>query len=360
MWMDFQCTNSGDMQIGHLRERYLWGPAVDQILAEEAVDGGTADLVQWTLTDHLNTVRDIARFDPQTGNTTVVNHLIYDAFGKVTSETNSAVASLLLFTARPFDPDTALQNNLNRWYDSRVGRWLSEDPLEVDPNFYRYCGNNPVPYVDPTGLWVWPWDPNADWVWPWDPNATWEPAFLQAFDIIATEMEKVWGQLQDALCGLAKPASNSNIVTCACFVMGVADMAPGVGQVPLVEKADCACNVLTAANLYCNKQFTRAAAYGLLTAIDCMSIELGELLGVPLGGAIGTVLNPGVGTAGGAAVGAVFGDALVDVAAFAVQNYITQGTVLPQAQVNACCQATKEAANALKAAFDKLVGILGK
>ncbi|GIX01682.1 MAG: hypothetical protein KatS3mg112_0619 [Thermogutta sp.] len=86
-------------------------------MAEEAVDGGTADLVQWTLTDHLNTVRDIARFDPQTGATTVVNHLIYDAFGRVTSESNPAVDSLFLFTARPFDPDTGLQNNLNRWYD---------------------------------------------------------------------------------------------------------------------------------------------------------------------------------------------------------------------------------------------------
>ncbi|HPU07807.1 MAG TPA: hypothetical protein PLO20_14810 [Thermogutta sp.] len=31
----------------------------------EAVDGGTADLVAWTLTDHLSTVRDIAKYDPQ-------------------------------------------------------------------------------------------------------------------------------------------------------------------------------------------------------------------------------------------------------------------------------------------------------
>jgi len=55
------------------------------ILAEETVDGGTADLVQWTLTDHLNTVRDIAKYDPDDDMTTVVNHLIDDAFGRVTS-----------------------------------------------------------------------------------------------------------------------------------------------------------------------------------------------------------------------------------------------------------------------------------
>ena len=108
-----------------LEWRYLWGPAVDQILAEENVDNGSDETVQWTLTDHLNTVRDIAKYSSGSDMTTVVHHHIYDAFGKVTAETNPAVDSLFLFTARPFDPDTGLQNNLNRWYDPSVGRWLS-------------------------------------------------------------------------------------------------------------------------------------------------------------------------------------------------------------------------------------------
>lgn len=134
--MDFRRANSQDMQIGHLRERYLWGPAVDQILAEEAVNGGADETVQWTLTDHLNTVRDIAKYDSQTDTTTVVNHPVYDAFGRVTSESNPAVDSLFLFTARPFDAETkqvehlpqkgfgqqSTPKNLNRWYDASVGR----------------------------------------------------------------------------------------------------------------------------------------------------------------------------------------------------------------------------------------------
>ncbi|GAB6166478.1 hypothetical protein JCM19992_24780 [Thermostilla marina] len=128
---------------------------MDQILAEEEVDGGTADLVQWTLTDHLNTVWDIAKYDPGSDMTTVVNHLIYDAFGWVRAESNPAVDSLFLFTARPFDPDTGLQNNLNRWYDPSVGRWISEDPIGFnggDGNLYRYVGNNVPCAVDPGGL----------------------------------------------------------------------------------------------------------------------------------------------------------------------------------------------------------------
>jgi len=148
-------ANSQDMQVGHLRQRYLWGPAVDQILAEEDVDGGTPELVKWTLTDHLNTVRDIARYDSQTDTTTVVNHLVYDAYGNVTSETNSAVESLFLFTARPLDADTGLQNNLNRWYDPSVGRWLSEDPITFaagDANLYRYVANRVTALHDFSGM----------------------------------------------------------------------------------------------------------------------------------------------------------------------------------------------------------------
>ncbi|MBC7350991.1 MAG: RHS repeat-associated core domain-containing protein [Thermogutta sp.] len=105
--------------------------------------------------DHLNTVRDIAKYDPGSDMTTVVNHLIYDAFGQVTSESNPTIDSLFLFTGRPFDSDTQLQNNLNRWYDASVGRWLSEDPIGsagADANLYRYVGNGVILRGDRLGV----------------------------------------------------------------------------------------------------------------------------------------------------------------------------------------------------------------
>jgi len=82
----------------------------------------------------------------------VVNHLVYDAFGNLTSESNPAVDSLFLFTARPFDADTGLQNKLHRWYDPAIRCWLSEDPVQAEINLYRYVANSPVMYVDPSGL----------------------------------------------------------------------------------------------------------------------------------------------------------------------------------------------------------------
>jgi RHS repeat-associated protein len=43
--------------------------------------------------------------------------------------------------------------NQSRWYDSTIGKWLSQDPLgpAPDSNPYRYCGNGPTNAVDPTG-----------------------------------------------------------------------------------------------------------------------------------------------------------------------------------------------------------------
>ena len=67
----------------------------------------------------------------------------------------AAVDCLFGFTGRPLDTNTSLQNNLNRWYDSSVGRWISEDPTGFaagDTNTYRYVGNSPANAVDPSGL----------------------------------------------------------------------------------------------------------------------------------------------------------------------------------------------------------------
>ena len=39
-------------------------------------------------------------------------------------------------------------------YDPTVGRFLEEDPIRFaggDANLYRYVGNSPMNYVDPTG-----------------------------------------------------------------------------------------------------------------------------------------------------------------------------------------------------------------
>gem|GEM_PF-6476855 len=203
MLVQFDREGGGRLTAQDQSHRYLWGPAVDQILADEqlfppateegtsasfplppgegqgegAAHGGGYDLrapgrVLWPLADHLGTVRDLAQYGAASGTTTVVEHRQYDSFGNLASAiapaTNQAAAvdCLFGFTGRPLDSATGLQNNLNRWYDPAVGRWLSPDPLGLaagDANLYRYCFNNSTTIADQSGLWGAGHGTNGQW-----------------------------------------------------------------------------------------------------------------------------------------------------------------------------------------------------
>jgi RHS repeat-associated protein len=149
-------SSGSPLTVEDLSHRYLWqANAVDQLMADERthLDSNSnvvTDEVLWALTDHLGTVRDLVSSDGAT--TSVVNHVVYDSFGNVVSQTDPSHASLFGFTGRPTDSTACLQNNLNRWYDVEIGKWVNKDPIQVDANRYRYCLNDPLSNMDPTGL----------------------------------------------------------------------------------------------------------------------------------------------------------------------------------------------------------------
>jgi RHS repeat-associated protein len=154
--MQFDKDGSGNLTGADLSHRYVWGAAVDQTLADERVSGTSVPgQVVWPVTDQLGTVRDLAVLEAQTGVTSIANHRVYDSYGVLKSQTNAAVDELFGFTGRPLDEATGSQNNLNRWYDAVLGRWMSEDPSGFgsrDTNLYRYCVNGVNDSTDPTGL----------------------------------------------------------------------------------------------------------------------------------------------------------------------------------------------------------------
>ncbi|MEW4566205.1 RHS repeat-associated core domain-containing protein [Bremerella sp. JC770] len=139
-----------------LTDRFMYGPNVDQILASEEVSStSAAGNVLWALTDHLGTVRDVAEYDSGTDATTIENHLAYNSFGEITSETNAAVDFLFGFTSRERDEESDLQYNRARYFGADVGRWISEDPMGFatgDENLFRYVGNQATNLTDPSGL----------------------------------------------------------------------------------------------------------------------------------------------------------------------------------------------------------------
>ena len=89
---------------------------------------------------------------------------VYDPYGTVTvysptwttvvgtSLAASTVGNTIGFASMVFDPVTGLYYDEARWYSTAVSTFISRDPAQADPNTYRYCGNNPVIHVDPSGL----------------------------------------------------------------------------------------------------------------------------------------------------------------------------------------------------------------
>ena len=63
------------------------------------------------------------------------------------------------YTSREYDEEIGLYYYRARYYDSTSGRFISEDPVGFGGgiNQFAYVANNPVNFVDPLGLWRWPW-----------------------------------------------------------------------------------------------------------------------------------------------------------------------------------------------------------
>ena len=140
---------------GTLQERYLYGPAVDEVLARTDSVGTTS----WYLTDREGSIRNLAD-----SSGTVTGTITYDGFGKVLS--SSGAVDRFGYTGREYDPTTGLQYNRERYYDAALGRWTQEDKIGFagrDPNLERYVGNSPTNASDPSGL-EGEWFGPGDWL----------------------------------------------------------------------------------------------------------------------------------------------------------------------------------------------------
>jgi RHS repeat-associated protein len=78
----------------------------------------------------------------------------YDSFGNIKHQYDD-IRQPYTYAAREFDFDTGLYLYRARYYDPRVGRFISRDPIGFeggDVNRYVYVFNNPLNYSDPTGF----------------------------------------------------------------------------------------------------------------------------------------------------------------------------------------------------------------
>ena len=113
--------------------------------------------------------------------------LEYTPYGEVWVDKYSQIqeSTALLpykFTGKERDEETGLYYYGARYLDAKYSRWLSCDPAlgeymagskagmggaynSVNLNLYHYAGNNPIKYVDPTGMSIDDWQDNGDGTW---------------------------------------------------------------------------------------------------------------------------------------------------------------------------------------------------
>ena len=81
----------------------------------------------------------------------VVNEIKYGPYGEFTSITGTTFA----FTGQRYDAETGLFYYKGRHYSSMTGRFLQTDPLRYlggSFNLYKYAKNDPLNWLDPSGL----------------------------------------------------------------------------------------------------------------------------------------------------------------------------------------------------------------
>ena len=84
----------------------------------------------------------------------VVQEMTYDVWGKVLTDTNPGFQPFG-FAGGLYDRVTGLVRFGARDYDPASGRWTDKDPIRFgggQTNFYVYSGNDPINFVDPSGL----------------------------------------------------------------------------------------------------------------------------------------------------------------------------------------------------------------
>ncbi len=111
---------AGEVSSPELATRYLWGQAVDQLFAQEAVDDGGPEGVSYPVIDNLHSVRSLV---DSAGDITATYR--YDSYGNATALAGSLAATRFLYTSQEYDAATGLYYYNARWYNPALGKFIS-------------------------------------------------------------------------------------------------------------------------------------------------------------------------------------------------------------------------------------------
>jgi RHS repeat-associated protein len=170
---------------GRLGNAYIHGPGIDDLLG---VFDGINGVINGYLVDRIGSI--LGRVG-QTGS--LVARYAYDDWGVQTQGLNYGSSHPYAFGGRELDLESGLYHQRARQMDPTVGRFLSEDPIDIAGGFnlYRFAENNPINVIDPFGL-----SPSSNGCTPQDqaefPDACGAPTLIQQQ---ASDVNKVFNNI---------------------------------------------------------------------------------------------------------------------------------------------------------------------
>jgi RHS repeat-associated protein len=115
------------------------------------------ELIRTIINYHYNGIGSVTNLTDNGGN--LIQSYIYDAFGNILQvdsylKGKQTVTNPYRFSTKEYNPSSGLIYFGARYYDPKIGRFITPDPLGKinDPNLYTYCSNNPINYIDPFGF----------------------------------------------------------------------------------------------------------------------------------------------------------------------------------------------------------------
>ncbi len=111
------------------------------------------------ITDHLGSPRLVVR----ASDGVIGQRMDYNVFGRVTNDTSPGFQAYG-FAGGIYFPTEALVKFGARFYDPVPGRWISKDPILFgggSANLFGYVANDPINFMDPSGLKLWFADKNS-------------------------------------------------------------------------------------------------------------------------------------------------------------------------------------------------------
>jgi RHS repeat-associated protein len=161
-------------RVGSFAYQHVIGATGDVVLRDVYENIAGAPRSDWRYFAQQDVNGDVVALANPAG--TVVERYAYAPYGAVSlldaagaPKSSSGIFWRQLFQGGRHDAATGLYVFGFRDYDPSAGTWMQRDPIGLgggDTNIYRFVGNNPTNFADPSGLAEWYNDDWTDWVNP--------------------------------------------------------------------------------------------------------------------------------------------------------------------------------------------------